>query len=80
MTYKEAIDAARRALGLDDDERHARHNLLGVLHDLKESASATTTAGAACVRTVERVCDQLADAEEALEAAESDTESRLKLY
>ena len=59
------LGVARAALGFDDETRlgnkHARYNLEGAIHDLKAGANDKI-----CHRTLDRVAQQLAEAETAL--------------
>jgi hypothetical protein len=48
---------------------HARYNLEGALYDIKRLSEQGEPTDAVCIRTIERVCEQLAKAEGVLIAA-----------
>ena len=53
----------------EPDTAHARYNLEGALYDIKRLSEQGKPTDAVCIRTIERVCGQLAKAEAALSAS-----------
>lgn len=62
MTAEEKLVRIKALLGMND-EQHVRHNLLSALIDLKRQDEIDKI----CVRSINRVLDQLAEIEAVLE-------------